>query len=1080
MAESLEKILSNLLQPNNEIIQQATAQLKEAFKDPSVVPALCAVLTGSQNPQIRQFAAVLVRRRIVKQWKKLAPNLKENLKPLVLQALQQESEHKVRHAVAQLAAVVMKHETPARWPQLLQFMHQTTKSNNVEQRQIGMLLLSTVVETATDCFQPHFRDLLRLFHQTLEDHGNKAVLFYTIQTLTVMVPYLGTDEMNLMRPMIPKLLLAIKHLIQADEDQASEAMEVFDELMESEVSIIVPHLSEIVHFCLEIAASEELGDDLRVKALSCVSVLIKLKGKAILKQKLLPTILSVLFPIMSAAPPEGEMDPEDVEPEDEIEDEVEAETPKHFSAQVIDMLALHLPPEKLFPHLTPLMEPALRSDNVYHRKAGLMCLAVLAEGCADHIRHKHLQAMLQVVCQALGDPSQVVRNAALFALGQFSEYLQPDISKFSDELMPLLLNYLSNIDNTKGGHLTKAYYALENFVENLGSKIEPYLPTLMDRMLTALRSMDGNRVKELAISAIGAIANAAKEGLLPYFSAVIDNLKGYLVNMREDLRQVQLQSLETLGILARTVGREAFTPLAEECCQLGLNLIDNVDDPDLRRCTYSLFASVSTVMGIAMAPHLEKMTTLMLLSIKSTEGVTAHLDEENKSFLLLEDEVDEEESIIAEEGEEDDESDVAGFSVENAYIDEKEDACDALGEIAVNTGAAFLPYMEQCFEELFKIIDYPHVNVRKAVFEATGQLCIALHKIWYENPTDQNSAALQKALSLVFPSYLSAIQEEKDRQVVMSVVEAINEVLKSCKGEAVRESGRVDAITKVIRDIMQRKTVCQDAENEEGEEEDEQQAEYDAMLIEYAGEGIPLLAGAVGGHGFAPYFAGFLPLLLSKLKPTSSLAEKSFAVGTIAETVEALGPAATQFVPRLLPVLLAGAREEDEEVRSNSVFGLGVLAEQGKEAVFEHYPTLLGVLSSIIAREEDRRVLDNVCGAVSRMISTNLACVPIDQVLPVLLHSLPLKEDLEENITVYSCIAFLYNNACSHIIQHLVQILGIFSQVLGTDQINSDTQNTLVFMVRDMAQRFPQEFQNAMMSLPAEAASKINMAAVAS
>lgn len=26
------------------------------------------------------------------------------------------------------------------------------------------------------------------------------------------------------------------------------------------------------------------------------------------------------------------------------------------------------------------------------------------------------------------------------------------------------------------------------------------------------------------------------------------------------------------------------------------------------------------------------------------------------------------------------------FSVENAYIDEKEDACDALGEIAVNTG----------------------------------------------------------------------------------------------------------------------------------------------------------------------------------------------------------------------------------------------------------------------------------------------------------------------------------------------------------------------------------------------------------
>lgn len=36
------------------------------------------------------------------------------------------------------------------------------------------------------------------------------------------------------------------------KEKASEAMEVFDELMESEVSIIVPHIAEIVQFCLEV------------------------------------------------------------------------------------------------------------------------------------------------------------------------------------------------------------------------------------------------------------------------------------------------------------------------------------------------------------------------------------------------------------------------------------------------------------------------------------------------------------------------------------------------------------------------------------------------------------------------------------------------------------------------------------------------------------------------------------------------------------------------------------------------------------------------------------------------------------
>lgn len=35
-----------------------------------------------------------------------------------------------------------------------------------------------------------------------------------------------------------------------------------------------------------------------------------------------------------------------------------------------------------------------------------------------------LPPLLQIVCKGLEDPSQVVRNAALFALGQFSENLQ--------------------------------------------------------------------------------------------------------------------------------------------------------------------------------------------------------------------------------------------------------------------------------------------------------------------------------------------------------------------------------------------------------------------------------------------------------------------------------------------------------------------------------------------------------------------------------------------------------------------------------------------------------------------------------
>lgn len=40
-----------------------------------------------------------------------------------------------------------------------------------------------------------------------------------------------------------------------------------------------------------------------------------------------------------------------------------------------------------------------------------------------------LSPLLQIVCKGLDDPSQVVRNAALFALGQFSENLQVSKAK---------------------------------------------------------------------------------------------------------------------------------------------------------------------------------------------------------------------------------------------------------------------------------------------------------------------------------------------------------------------------------------------------------------------------------------------------------------------------------------------------------------------------------------------------------------------------------------------------------------------------------------------------------------------------
>ena len=56
-------------------------------------------------------------------------------------------------------------------------------------------------------------------------------------------------------------------------------MELFDELVECDVAIVVPHLTTLIQFCLELASLATLGNSIRVKALSFVSWLITLKKK---------------------------------------------------------------------------------------------------------------------------------------------------------------------------------------------------------------------------------------------------------------------------------------------------------------------------------------------------------------------------------------------------------------------------------------------------------------------------------------------------------------------------------------------------------------------------------------------------------------------------------------------------------------------------------------------------------------------------------------------------------------------------------------------------------------------------------
>ncbi|KAJ8924603.1 hypothetical protein NQ315_000753 [Exocentrus adspersus] len=1071
----MEEILSKLLVANSKTIQEGTKELKEAFKKPEAIPALCDVIVTSPNPQIRQSAAVLLRRKLGKkrQWSKLNVEMRNRIKQGMLQALVNEQERLVKNAIAQFIGIIGKHEFPDNsWPEILQFVHTLTSSDTIFDKELGMYTLSIMTEISQGSYIVHAESFAVLFTNILntitELKSNLA--YYTVTTMKNLVPVIGGHQqmINVYHSLMPRILEIINSMSAEDDKRTCDMFEIIEELIEYAVTVVVPHIRVIIEMCLQIGSNNSISKSVQIKAISVVGWLIRSKGKVVQKNKLIEPIIDVLILLMA------------LQPDDEGNEEYFLGDPDQFTSitvatQTLDLIALHIPAEKVVPYILTKVEPAIQGNDIYAQKAAYLSLAVLAEGCAERIRHKYLEPFLKCVCSAIHNPNAVVRNAAFFALGQFAEHLQPEISKYASELLPVLFECLNQIfaqmekEKKDPPSLDRLFYALETFCENLDEGLMPYLQTLMERLFVAL---DPNgfsmQLKRVALSTLGSAASAVKEGILPYFERIIKTLNLYInSDPNSEIHELQCYAIETLAVIAQFIGAETFKPLAGESLQLGLRILGETNDPDVRKSVYALFAALAIVMKEEISPALPKIVNEMIESIQSSEGIVTHYEEEEKDIVYLD----------SSDEEEDAEEDIDGsssasadstqcrYSVENSYNEEKEQACLALREICINTGASFLPYIEKSFEEIFKLINYPQDDIRKASVEALLQFCIALHKV----STPEVKQALYKALQMFVPKCAELIRIDEERSVVMVCLDAYGTLLEEVQGDVFVGEGHREAIMNCVIDVLNLKTMCQDTDlggvsAAESNDEDVE-AEQDELLLESAGDVIPKFAAAITPEDFSLYFHNVLQLMSSRTKKQNSIGQRSFAFGTLAECMKSLNGYVEKFLPTLLTLWLTGAKDPSEEVRNNSIFGLGEMILYGREKVFSKYNEILQALSSAVSKETHAGTLDNICGALAKMII----------VFPAFLQKLPLRDDFQENESVIKCFFTLYQQGNPILRQHLSDVIKVAVHIYYKDQTpNEDVKNILVEFLKTVNQDFAEEFANSVSSLGPEATESIH------
>ncbi|VAH89036.1 unnamed protein product [Triticum turgidum subsp. durum] len=1012
MAQSLELLLIQFLMPDND--------------------ALVHHLRTAKTPNVRQLAAVLLRKKITSHWPKLPPHAKASLKQALIDSITLDNSHLVRRASANVVSIIAKYAVPAgEWQELLPFLFQCSQSPQEEHREVALILFSSLTETIGTTFQSHLNDLQPILLKCLQDETSSRVRIAALKAVGSFIEYVneGGDIVKMFRDFVPSILNVSRQcLANGDDDVASIAFEIFDELIESPAPLLGDSVRSIVQFSLEVCSNQDMEINIRQQAIQIISWLVKFKASFLKKNKLIVPILQVMCPLLT---------------ETANEDEDSDLAADRSAAEVIDTMAINLP-RHVFGPVLEFASVNFRHVNPKYREAAVTSLGVVSEGCSEHFKDK-LEECLKVVLEALKDQEQMVRGAASFALGQFAEHLQPEILSHYESVLPCILNALEDpSDEVK----EKSYYALAAFCEDMGEDILPYLEPLICRLVISLQSSPRN-LQETCMSAIGSVAAAAEQAFIPYAEKVLEMMKGFMVLTKDEDLCARARATEVVGIVAMAVGRtrmEAILPPFIEAAISGFGL----DYSELREYTHGFFSNVAEILDDSFSQYLPHVVPLAFSSCNLDDGSAVDIDDA--------DGVDNGFSGVSSDDDDDDEPRVRNISVRTGVLDEKAAATQAIGFFALHAKSAYAPYLEESLKILIKHSGYFHEDVRLQAIISLKHILTALRAI----PAHPDILEKQKdVLDTIMSIYIKTMTEDDDKEVVAQACMSVADIMKDCGFAAVELY--MPRLAEATLALLRQESCCQQVESDG---EDDGDIDHDEVLMDAVSDLLPAFAKVMRSY-FDPIFAKLFDPLMKFAKSPHPPQDKTMVVATLAEVAQEMGAPISAYVDKIMPLALKELASSEATNRRNAAFCVGELCKNSGAAALKYYPDILQGLHRLFANsEQDLAVRDNAAGAIARMIMVQPQSIPLNQVLPVFVKALPLKEDHEESMAVYSCLCNLLLSSHPQILTLVPDVIHVFAQVVVSPDESDEVKTTIGKAVSHLISVYGQQMQPILSALP--------------
>ena len=1037
--EQVAACLKALTLPDTNTIRQAEQQLKPALKNPACMQVLWQIAADPvhHDTAVRHVAAIVLRKRLGAHYSTWDAASKDQWRQQVLQGLAAEQVRAVRGGLTGVAAAVA-HVDGAASPAILQFLAAAAGDANPVARELCFLLLQEMTETVGTHWKEHVQDLVQLFTTVLSNPSEQASVHKAaVQAVGQLMSFWADEpEMEQLAPLLPTVLQVASHTGAADEDFLAVVLDVLYDLAYSPAGALQAHMELTVQFSLQIIRNRNLELRVRDAAALVIATTAEAKPKSFGRaDAMLAAVLDTLFQLMqesseSAAGALFESNPawrQDLEDDmDGDTDDVDSPTETSMAQGTLDMLACEVPKKYVWqPCLKRCLDHMSNASNPNARKAGVAGLGVIAEGCSDFLTPV-LPQVLPHVFAAAQDPIAQVRECACFCLGQVSEHCQPEILQYSSQILPIIFGLLD--DNSVAVQATSCY-VLEMFCERLEpAAVRPLLDQLVRKLAAMLEATTKRSVQEMAVAALAATAVAAEHEFGPYVPGVATLMTKLMQVQDANLYSLRGRALECMGHIGIAVGRDLFRPYFAVTMQCAMEGINMTDSTDLQEFAYAVFANLAKVMKEEFAPALPDLVPHLIKVLEEDDGQlesTAASDSAGE-FRGLDDS--------------DDEGENGNYilHVRTALLEVKKGAITALGEMASHTGTSFCPYLERCMQILQKAATNWHPLIKTEVADAFPSLIVpsiaAYHKgeiQWTKGDTsgaNPMSEHTQAIVGAVLVEEIGLLRDD-EKGTVAKACEAIQSVIELCGPNAMIPVAN-DVLSNT-HTILTKQANCQVADGMYGEMPDDDD-EHDVVM--QAACDLVGSFGRVMGRHFAPYLSQFLPAICEYAKSSRPPNDRSMAVGCLSEIAQELEDSIFDHWETVFrPVTLAALGDEDDNVKRNAAFCVGMCCEHLRERISGDYQTILQQLGNIFtldasSSDATAACVDNAAAAVARMIMASPTHVPMSQVLPVFLRALPLKTDMTENETVYKCLLGLLQMNHPDAVAQKAQLKRIFTE----------------------------------------------------